>query len=101
MTGLRVLAVDSHAQDWRSLHDALAADGGNSENGDGSAVAVGWRGTLTDEQSQVFATDLYRRLVQARTVGDCFDHAALTVTARWPGLATPHLYGDASAIPLP
>jgi len=28
MTGQRVLAVDSHAQDWKGLSDALAADGG-------------------------------------------------------------------------
>ncbi len=28
MTGQRVLAVDSHAQDWHGLCDALAADGG-------------------------------------------------------------------------
>jgi hypothetical protein len=65
------------------------------------AAAVGWRGTVDEEQALVFARELYRRLAGAASLGAVFDDAHLTITATWPDQALPVLYGNAAIRPLP
>jgi hypothetical protein len=65
-----------------------------------AAAAVGWRGTVNEEQTRVFARVLYRRLAGAASLGALFDDAHLTVTATWPDQARPVLHGNAAIGPL-
>lgn len=64
-------------------------------------TAIGWHGTLTDEQARIFATQLYTRLSIGDDVQDCFDPAHLIVAATWPDQAEPYLNGDGSLVPFP
>jgi hypothetical protein len=64
-------------------------------------AAIGWRGTVTDEQARIFATQLYARLSRGDNAQASFDLADLTVTTTWPDQAEPCLNGDGSTIPFP
>lgn len=85
--------------DSEMLARNLAALGAGGDPG--VEAAVGWHGAVTDEQAQVFAGRLYRGLATASTIGQPFDDAHLTVTARWPDQAIPRLFGNAAVSLLP
>jgi hypothetical protein len=55
-------------------------------------AAIGWRGKVTDPQARTFASLFYQRLHDITAIVPAFDDAQLTVTARWPDQAAPHLF---------
>ncbi|MBT8227542.1 MAG: hypothetical protein HKP61_07245 [Dactylosporangium sp.] len=63
-------------------------------------TAIGWSGQVTDERASTFATQFYPYLAAGSTAGRCFTDARLNVIARWPGMAAPQIFGDASSTPL-
>ena len=56
------------------------------------------RGAVTDLQARTFASLFYHRLHDTGAIVRAFDDARLSVTARWPDQATPHLFTRAESV---
>jgi hypothetical protein len=54
---------------------------------------ITWPDVVDDNQSRVFARQLYHALAAGRTVGQAYDDS-FTILERWPGLYPPVLTGD-------
>ena len=54
---------------------------------------ITWPNGVDDNQSQVFASQLYHSLATGRTVGQAYNDSCAIMLERWPGLDPPALTG--------